>query len=206
MTEMMYGIKEAAKELHVEAHALRFWEEELGLTIERNAQGRRIYSAKDIQCFKEIQKKKEEGYQLKDIKLLLHKGEEVLKESTELPSEEIGSARIIVYNPKGSSSAEVISKEAADMDRSEKSKRLQELLKQFISDSIRESNAEFMQIMKEGLLKELDYQFRLQEEREAERERARIEMEDAHFKNLDEHLRSAVEKGKRRRMLFFSKK
>ena len=35
-------IKEAAKKLHVEAHVLRYWEDELKLDIKRNAQGHRI--------------------------------------------------------------------------------------------------------------------------------------------------------------------
>ena len=34
-------IKEAAKKLHVEAHVLRYWEDELKLDIKRNAQGHR---------------------------------------------------------------------------------------------------------------------------------------------------------------------
>ena len=36
-------IKEAAKKLHVEAHVLRYWEDELKLDIKRNAQGHRYY-------------------------------------------------------------------------------------------------------------------------------------------------------------------
>ena len=88
----------------------------------------------------------------------------------------------------------------------EKAKRLQELLKQFISESVRESNEELFQVIKEGLLKELDYQFRLQEERENERERVRSEKENAHFRELDENLRSAMEKrGRRKRKQIFSR-
>ena len=49
MIQQMYTIKEAAKELGVEAHALRYWEEELNLTIDRNAQGRRVYTEENIQ-------------------------------------------------------------------------------------------------------------------------------------------------------------
>ena len=54
MTEIMYSIKEAAKELGVETHALRFWEDELGLRIARNEQGRRIYSEENMQEFRRI--------------------------------------------------------------------------------------------------------------------------------------------------------
>ena len=46
----MYTIKEAAKKVHVEAHALRYWEEELGLSISRNDQGYRQYSEEDMEC------------------------------------------------------------------------------------------------------------------------------------------------------------
>ena len=39
-----YLINEAAKEVHVESHVLRYWEEELDLPIKRNEQGHRIYT------------------------------------------------------------------------------------------------------------------------------------------------------------------
>jgi hypothetical protein len=90
-------------------------------------------------------------------------------------------------------------------ERGEKARRLQELLKQFISESIRESNTELLGLLKEGLLKELDYQFRLQEEREEEREKLRMEKEDEHFRQLDENIRSAMDKRGRRRKKGWSK-
>ena len=36
MSEIRYMISETAKQVDVEAHELRYWEEELGLPIERN--------------------------------------------------------------------------------------------------------------------------------------------------------------------------
>ena len=199
MTQQMYTIKEAARELGVEAHALRYWEEELGLTIERNAQGRRVYSEEDMQMFKNIMAWKEQGLQLKSIKEMLH-GKGIDKELSG-SRDELEGHRIIVYRPK-----EMIGLEdASSMEKAEKARRLQELLKQFISESIRESNEELLQAMKEGLLKELDYQFRLQEEREEEREKVRIEKEDEHFKRLDENLRSAMEKRGRKKKKVFGK-
>ena len=199
MIQQMYTIKEAAKELEVEAHALRYWEEELGLTIERNAQGRRVYSEEDMQMFKDIIAWKEQGLQLKSIKEMLH-GKGIDKELSG-SRDELAGHRIIVYRPKEMNGLE----DTSSREKEEKARRLQELLKQFISESIRESNEELLQAMKEGLLKELDYQFRLQEEREEEREKARIEMEDAHFKKLDENLRSAMEKRGRKKKRVFGK-
>ena len=199
MTQTMYSIKEAAKELEVETHALRYWEEELELSIGRNAQGRRIYTEENMQTFKRIKAWKEEGLQLRAIKQLIHQG--MSQHLTDVEGQEKSGRRIIMYRPKdmADSVMEVTPATNADIEKAEKAKRLQELLKQFISESIRESNAELLQMMKEGLLKELDYQFRLQEEREAEREKVRIEMEDAHFKRLDENLRNAMEKRGRRK-------
>ena len=213
MIQQMYTIKEAAKELGVEAHALRYWEEELNLTIGRNAQGRRVYTEENMQTFKDIMAWKGQGLQLKSIKEMIH-GKETDQELSG-SRDELAGHRIIVYRPKETTALEapeqptpgraMVEYDASSVEKAEKARRLQELLKQFISESIRESNEELLQAMKEGLLKELDYQFRLQEEREEEREKARIEMEDAHFKKLDENLRSAMEKRGRKRKNAFRK-
>lgn len=69
--EGMYTIKEAAKKVHVEAHALRYWEEELGLSIGRNDQGYRQYSKEDVELLERIRQWKEQGMQLKAIRLML---------------------------------------------------------------------------------------------------------------------------------------
>ena len=204
MTQVLYSIKEAAEALGVETHALRYWEEELGLSIERSAQGRRVYSEEDMAAFRQIMEWKRQGMQLKMIKELIH-GEENECKTEERQGEEADlGRRIIMYRPR-----EVQAKEALELgaeqnlgpvnEREEKARRLQELLKQFISDSIRESNTELLELLKEGLLKELDYQFRLQEEREEEREKLRIEKEDEHFRQLDENIRSAMEKRGRKK-------
>ncbi|MBQ8914251.1 MAG: MerR family transcriptional regulator [Lachnospiraceae bacterium] len=63
-----YMIKDAAKELNVEAHVLRYWEEELGLAIKRNSMGHRYYDEKDILIFKNVQELKKRGLSLKDIR------------------------------------------------------------------------------------------------------------------------------------------
>lgn len=61
-------IKEAAKQLHVETHVLRYWEDELKLEIKRNAQGHREYDNRDIRLFESVKNMKEEGLMLKDIR------------------------------------------------------------------------------------------------------------------------------------------
>lgn len=64
-------ISEAAKKLQVESHVLRYWEEELGLTIGRTDMGHRYYTEEDIQLFLCIQKLKNEGMLLRDLKFMI---------------------------------------------------------------------------------------------------------------------------------------
>lgn len=71
MQKEYYLINEAAKEVQVEAHVLRYWEEELGLPIRRNAKGHRLYSGEDVLRFIKIKKLKEEGLQLKAVKRII---------------------------------------------------------------------------------------------------------------------------------------
>ena len=61
-------ISDAAKQVKVESHVLRYWEEELHLPIKRNELGHRYYTKEDVERFKEIKSMKERGLQLKAIK------------------------------------------------------------------------------------------------------------------------------------------
>ena len=71
MGEVRFMISEAAKQVDVESHVLRYWEEELGLTIGRTEMGHRYYTNDDIQLFRCIKKLKDEGMLLRDLKPLI---------------------------------------------------------------------------------------------------------------------------------------
>ena len=71
MGKVRYMISEAAKKLQVESHVLRYWEEELGLEIGRTDMGHRFYTEDDIQLFLCIQKLKNEGMLLRDLKYMI---------------------------------------------------------------------------------------------------------------------------------------
>ena len=71
MGEVRFMISEAAKQVDVESHVLRYWEEELGLKIGRTEMGHRFYTDDDIQLFRCIKKLKDEGMMLKDLKPLI---------------------------------------------------------------------------------------------------------------------------------------
>ena len=80
-----YLISEASRRLNVEAHVLRYWEEELKLEIPRNELGHRYYTEKQLALFQRIKELKELGYQLKAIRTSLDQEEE-----TELKADEAG--------------------------------------------------------------------------------------------------------------------
>ena len=71
MGEVRFMISEAAKQVHVESHVLRYWEEELELVIGRTEMGHRYYTEDDIQLFCCIKKLKDTGMLLKDLKPLI---------------------------------------------------------------------------------------------------------------------------------------
>ena len=71
MGEVRFMISEAAKQVKVESHVLRYWEEELNLEIGRTEMGHRYYTKDDIQLFRCIKKLKDEGMLLKDLKPII---------------------------------------------------------------------------------------------------------------------------------------
>ena len=72
MEKVRYMISDAADIVNVESHVLRYWEDELELTIPRNELGHRYYTKENIQEFQRIKELKEQGYQLKAIRMIVH--------------------------------------------------------------------------------------------------------------------------------------
>lgn len=253
-------ISDAAKEVKVESHVLRYWEEELNLPINRNELGHRYYTAEDVERFKQIKSMKERGLQLKAIKMILKDGKLSVMPEAEGRSEngQAGTDRNDKSNEaagrfdlhadsmtergeqgmseihgrsdsyvdrqaeqenvtvdkagknreSGGLAIDIINSRECDRDalserrhirrsgqevsaetREDKARRLQWLLQQLIRETLQENNQELCRDIKESVVKELDYQFRMQEEREEERERRNVERGDVYYKKMDELLR-----------------
>lgn len=71
MEQTMYSVAEATGLVGEKASALRYWEEQFGLDIRRNAQGSRSYAAGDIRIFLCIREMKKRGLQLKEIRTVM---------------------------------------------------------------------------------------------------------------------------------------
>lgn len=199
MVKDYYLISDAAKLVNVESHVLRYWEEELKLPIKRNELGHRYYTQQDVERFKEIKDLKEQGLQLKAIRMILKDG----KLSVEIPDSKDNSIRenlpkenVLQDNLPGDNSGRTgkeLPGQQKNLDfeetKAEKARRLQWLLQQMISETLRENNQELCQDIRDSVVKEMDYQFRLQEQREDARELERGKRQDEYYQKLDELLR-----------------
>ena len=63
-----YTVHQAVEKTGVKSYVLRYWEEELQLSIGRNELGHRYYTEDDIQLFLKVKELKEKGNQLKSIR------------------------------------------------------------------------------------------------------------------------------------------
>ena len=207
-------ISDAAREVHVESHVLRYWEEELHLPIRRNELGHRYYTREDVERFKQIKSMKERGLQLKAIKMILKDGkidvmmpeeekEAIKKEeddrNAEKASQDQGSADIHdAGTPQHSEMAiDIVDSHdtsIAQESKEDKARRLQWLLQQLIRETLQENNKELCREIKDSVVKELDYQFRVREEREEERDRIIVKRNEEYYQRMDELLRSKSRK------------
>lgn len=177
--EQYYMISDAAKEVNVETHVLRYWEEELALPIKRNDLGHRYYTEEDVECFRQIKTMKERGLQLKAIKVILKDGTLTMLDEDK---QELGLVE------------EKHSYELVKESSEEKTKRMQYLLQEMLKDAVRANNEALVQDIKEAVIKELDYQFRAREEHEEEMERKWEQRSEEHYKRIDELLRKKVKR------------
>lgn len=189
-------ISDAAKEVKVESHVLRYWEEELHLPIKRNELGHRYYTSEDVERFKQIKSMKERGLQLKAIKMILRDGKlNVLpQEDEEKEKKESQPGMAIDIIDSREPVPERDDGEMVKESREEKSRRLQWLLQQLIRETLRENNQELCREIRESVVKELDYQFRMQEEREEVRDRVNAQRNEEYYQRMDDLLRKKSRK------------
>lgn len=113
---------------------------------------------------------------------------DMVKERVEEKTEEIGINKAHSYMVALSGEADnaVEQKhEHSDEEKNQKAARLQYLLKHMITEAVRSANRELCTEVKDSILKELDYQFRMQEERDDER----WKIEEEHYRKIDEMIR-----------------
>ena len=176
--EKQYKISEMTKKVQVEAHVLRYWEEELQLPIKRNNLGHRYYTEEDVERFMQIKQLKENGVQLKGIR-------------TMLPATNYSGTNL-----------------AFESSKEDKAYRLQMLLKGIVKEAVQESNAELAEDIKGSIIKEMDYQFRLAAEEQEKQQMRYQKQQEEYFEKLDYMItdRLQMQKKKRSGILRFKEK
>lgn len=200
MAEIHYLISDASKKVDVEAHVLRYWEEELELSIPRTEMGHRYYTEAYISLFKQVKRLKEKGYQLKAIKTALDKmSEESLPLSDDMLEEDLlktlkenspekeekkdASGPETALAEAGTGLTECGEEEIEALLAGEKAEQFQRLMNHIIGRAMEENSEKLSQdisyLVHDKLMKEMEYLLRVSDEREEER-----------FKRLDESIRS----------------
>ncbi len=148
MEENRYTISDAANMTELETHVLRYWEDELKLSIPRNEMGHRYYMNEHIDVFKQIKEYRDMGYQLKTIRLLIDKDKEITGAVIDL-------------------------KQSAPQPANDKMQQFEEIIGNIVTKVLRDNNIilsdEIGDRVSDKLVKELDYHMRVREELEEER-------------------------------------
>lgn len=179
MEKVRYMISDAANIVNVESHVLRYWEEELELQIPRNEMGHRYYTEENIAQFQKIKEWKEEGYQLKAIRMMIHnmdgqKGGNVIQMNREY----------LEQTPK-----KLPEKHNNSASNTVKLEQFQAMMTMIVKQAVEDNNPalgkEVSLQVGDRVLKEMNYLMREQDEAEEER-----------FKKLDAAIRTHA-KGRR---------
>lgn len=136
MEQKYYTVAQAAQLLETKGSVLRYWEEELNLSVHRNAQGHRCYTRYDIQMFQNIKELKRRGLKLQAIKDLLPKIVQKAPGSTE--------SKIKLLPMEGMEEEQVVTAgepvEEAESETSQDSRMLlfQEILQRLVQAGLQE--------------------------------------------------------------------
>ena len=185
MEEVRYMISEASKRVDVEAHVLRYWQKQLGLPISRNEMEQRYYKEADIELFKKVKLLKDRGFQLKAIKMLISNLDkpEILDTDAEILLGErlVGKEQHMQQEEKlqenESGTSLITEKEQSEIaeDPSSKMSQFKAVLSHIVLEALKENNAALSQHISsnvcDGVIKEMNYLMRIQEEKEEERYR-----------------------------------
>ena len=196
MEKVRYMISDAADMVHVETHVLRYWEEELGLSIPRNEMGHRYYTRENIKEFQQIKELKEQGYQLRAIRMILHNGKiEPMEETKDwyvntMDDDASGvlksSATQNISVRQGMLTSQPKSKEVVGtLTAEERMCQFRELMSDIVGQAIVQNNEALSEQIgkdvQERVLKEMNYLMREQEEAQEER-----------YKKLDAAIRGSI--------------
>lgn len=219
MDDVRYMISEASKRVGVESHTLRYWEDELNLPIGRNEMGHRYYKDSDIELLTTTKQLKEQGFQLKAIKMLLPNLNklEYLDDQTMVKLKNELNGKVIdmwkddksCENEQAEETSLITSEEKNDISETQdKMNQFKAIMSQIIKSALKENNSELSgeisSNVTESVIKEMNFLMRLQEEKEEERYR-KFDATLRDYQRSRLHAAAAFEGSKRKKSKFFKK-
>ena len=174
--EERYLISDAAKIVEVEAHVLRYWEEELELPIGRTELGHRYYTRENIETFQKVKELKEKGLQLKAIRTIL-KGLEKYQMQQNTPTDEKDGESTSEPAEEKNESVQEQPLQVVQ-ENTEKLKHFENLVEGIVDRVVKENNEALEKHIEVTFSREMDYLVHMQEQREEER-----------YRKLDESIR-----------------
>ena len=198
MEKVRYMISDAANIVNVESHVLRHWEDELELNVPRNELGHRYYTKENIQEFQRIKELKEQGYQLKAIRMIVHNmsPDAQAEVGTAHPGikqdlHQVAYTQHADLNPYTDSGRNMpVSAQHENqsvLDNTDKMAQFTELMTQIVGTAIAANNQELSRCISEDVgeqvIKEMNYLMREQDEADEER-----------FRKLDAAIRGNLKK------------
>lgn len=162
MGEVHYMISEAAKRVNVETHVLRYWEEELSLSIGRTEMGHRYYTEEDIQLFCCIKELKEQGIPLKELKGLIP---DMLRTREKLKLQKESKQ---AQDTSVTSSVEV-SEERSDSTTEQLQLQIEKIFQSAMLQNNKILEESVSQAITQKILKEMNYLFQAQDRQEEDR-------------------------------------
>ena len=184
--EKRYFISDASKMVDVESHVLRYWEEELLIDIPRNEMGHRYYTDFHIKLLKNIKELKEQGFQLKAIKMMLPElmeGREVTSDRLEKMKEEMLSHLDTIETQNVTSVVNGSINAVGNGNNNTKLEQFETIIGNIVSKALENNNdalgKNVSDRVSDSVIKEMDYLMRMRDEHEEER-----------YKRLDETIRN----------------
>ena len=219
MDEVRYIISEASKRIGVKTHVLRYWEDELDLVVNRNEMGHRYYKDEDIELLKEIKNYKDQGFQLKAIKLMLPNiynlnslaSEEVDKLNEELSRKEPDMSENVEYTEQNEKTSLITNEDSDDikLDGRDKMIQFKELMNHIIKEALRDNSvglsSDISEHVVEGVSKEVQYLMRIQDEKVEENNRKLIDMTIREQQRSRGQAAAALEGKVKKKSKFFKK-
>ena len=191
--EKIYQVSEAAEALETEVYTLRYWENQLGLEVPRNAAGHRYYEEAQLVMFRNVKRLKEAGFGLRQIKAM---GERMMAVAA-LSDDKLQELRERICGMEAEQETVFCGKEASAVtekeeialcvgeggnevvavkeERTDGVRMLQEGMTKWLGELLQKNNEHLTQKIEDGvserMARELRFLFRQQEEKEEERYR-----------------------------------